>query len=201
MVLPWLPATAMPSFRRISSASISARGITGILRRSASTQLRVAARAPPTSRRPRRRRRRGAASWPIATRMPERAQARERRAVAQVGAGHPVALVGQQLGDAAHADAADADEVHAPDAPVHRLSPPRRRAAPGTRRRCARAASGRASFARGRPMRAQRLGLRGELVERAQHVVRRRASAPAAAAPRRRAASARAFALWWSSAA
>ena len=30
VVLPWLPATAMPYFMRISSASISARGITGI---------------------------------------------------------------------------------------------------------------------------------------------------------------------------
>ena len=36
VVLPWLPATAMPSLRRITSASISALGITGILRRSAS---------------------------------------------------------------------------------------------------------------------------------------------------------------------
>jgi hypothetical protein len=31
VVLPWLPATATPYFMRISSASISARGITGIL--------------------------------------------------------------------------------------------------------------------------------------------------------------------------
>ena len=37
VVLPWLPAIAMPSLRRITSASISARGITGILRRPAST--------------------------------------------------------------------------------------------------------------------------------------------------------------------
>ena len=33
VVLPWAPATAMPYFRRISSASISARGMTGILQR------------------------------------------------------------------------------------------------------------------------------------------------------------------------
>ena len=32
VVLPWLPATAMPYFMRMSSASISARGITGICR-------------------------------------------------------------------------------------------------------------------------------------------------------------------------
>ncbi|MBS1111466.1 MAG: hypothetical protein H6Q88_3458 [Anaeromyxobacteraceae bacterium] len=37
MVLPWEPAMAMPCFSRISSASISARGMTGILRRRAST--------------------------------------------------------------------------------------------------------------------------------------------------------------------
>ena len=32
VVLPWVPATAMPYLRRISSASISARGIVGIWR-------------------------------------------------------------------------------------------------------------------------------------------------------------------------
>ena len=32
VVLPWLPATATPSFTRISSPSISARGITGMSR-------------------------------------------------------------------------------------------------------------------------------------------------------------------------
>ncbi len=37
VVLPWLPATATPYLRRISSASISARGITGIPARRAST--------------------------------------------------------------------------------------------------------------------------------------------------------------------
>ena len=36
VVLPWLPATATPNFMRINSASISARGITGIWRRRAS---------------------------------------------------------------------------------------------------------------------------------------------------------------------
>src|SRR5512134_145792 len=36
VVLPWVPAMAMPYFIRISSASISARGITGIFRRCAS---------------------------------------------------------------------------------------------------------------------------------------------------------------------
>ena len=37
MVLPWLPATATPYLSRISSASISARGMTGIPARRAST--------------------------------------------------------------------------------------------------------------------------------------------------------------------
>ena len=37
VVFPWLPATAMPYFMRISSASISALGITGISRRRASS--------------------------------------------------------------------------------------------------------------------------------------------------------------------
>ena len=37
VVLPWEPAMAMPCLRRISSASISARGMTGIWRRRAST--------------------------------------------------------------------------------------------------------------------------------------------------------------------
>ena len=37
VVLPCEPATAMPSLRRMSSANISARGITGILRCRAAT--------------------------------------------------------------------------------------------------------------------------------------------------------------------
>ena len=37
VVLPWLPATATPYLRRMSSASISARGMTGIPRRRASS--------------------------------------------------------------------------------------------------------------------------------------------------------------------
>ena len=32
VVLPWVPAIAMPCFRRISSASITARGTTGMRR-------------------------------------------------------------------------------------------------------------------------------------------------------------------------
>ena len=36
VVLPWVPATAMAYLSRISSASISARGITGVCRARAS---------------------------------------------------------------------------------------------------------------------------------------------------------------------
>src|ERR1022692_3951015 len=57
VVLPWLPATAMPYLRRINSASISPRGMTGIWRRRASctsgldsstAELTTSARAPVT---------------------------------------------------------------------------------------------------------------------------------------------------------
>ena len=55
VVLPWLPATAIPYFNRINSASSSPRGITGICRRRASStsgfcsstaELITSARAP-----------------------------------------------------------------------------------------------------------------------------------------------------------
>ena len=57
VVLPWLPATAIPYFSRISSARSSPRGITGIPRRRAScasgfrsstAELTTSARAPAT---------------------------------------------------------------------------------------------------------------------------------------------------------
>jgi hypothetical protein len=69
VVLPCEPATAMPDRRRMSSASISARGITGMRRRWASTISGLFARtadeytttsASPT----------WPASWPSATRTP-----------------------------------------------------------------------------------------------------------------------------------
>src|SRR6185312_7127300 len=69
VVLPWLPATAIEYLSRISSASISARGITGICRRAASRTSGFAGRtadettttsASPTC----------AASCPCMTRMP-----------------------------------------------------------------------------------------------------------------------------------
>ena len=69
VVLPWLPATAIPYLRRISSASSSPRGITGICRRRASctsgfcsstAELTTRARAPATL----------DAAWPSNTRAP-----------------------------------------------------------------------------------------------------------------------------------
>ena len=69
VVLPCAPAIAMPMRSRISSASISARGITGTWRRRASASSGLSAAiaddttttsASPTF----------AASWPIATRTP-----------------------------------------------------------------------------------------------------------------------------------
>ncbi len=69
VVLPWLPATAMPYLRRISSASISPRGMTGICSRLASctsgfrsstAELTTSALAPS----------RLAAAWPSAMRAP-----------------------------------------------------------------------------------------------------------------------------------
>ncbi len=110
VVLPWEPAMAMPYFMRISSASISPRGITGTL----------AARAATTS---------GLlpftaleitttwafsmhfASWPMVTCTPRLARRWVIGLVLQVGPAHLVAEVHQHLGDAGHADAADADEV------------------------------------------------------------------------------------------
>ena len=119
MVLPWLPATATPYLRRISSASISARGITGTPRRRASATSGLSGRtavevtttwAPVDVAR-----RRG----PRTTRAPSAGEALGRRRALQVGARHRVAEVQQHLGDAAHAGAADADEVHVLDAPKH----------------------------------------------------------------------------------
>src|SRR5215471_4014062 len=69
VVFPWLPATAMPYFRRISSASSSPRGMTGICMRRASctsgfcsstAELTTRARAPSMFE----------AAWPSKTRAP-----------------------------------------------------------------------------------------------------------------------------------
>ena len=125
MVLPWLPATATPYLRRISSASISARGITGMPQRAAPPRTSGLSRAH-----------RGGGhhhvgAGHVARRGGPRRCARPapaRRSVTaralQVGARDRVAQVQQHLGDAAHADAADADEVHVLDLPKHVAPPP-----------------------------------------------------------------------------
>src|SRR5881394_1017997 len=76
VVLPCVPAIAMPCFKRISSASITARGTTG----TGNVRRRVPDRDADA----------------------ERREALRRRAVALVRARHGVAEVVQDLGDAAH---------------------------------------------------------------------------------------------------
>ena len=77
----------------------------------------------------------------------EALEAARRGARGEIRAGHPVALRRQHFGDAAHAGAADADEVHALDLVLHRAPAARqsRRCAP--RRRCGRRARARIASA------------------------------------------------------
>ena len=119
VVLPCVPAIAMPCFRRISSASISARGTTGMPRsRAATTSGLSAVTAVDTTT--------TSASAMFAGGVAERdpcaelGEAPRHRAVREVRAGHAIALRQQHLGDAAHAGAADADEMHALDLVLHR---------------------------------------------------------------------------------
>ena len=111
VVLPWVPAMAMPARRRISSASITARATTGMMRR---------ARPAPRGCRPSRR-----CSSPapgladVLGRVPDLdaqaqlAQAQRGGALGRVRAADRKAQVVQDLGNAAHAGAADAHEVNA----------------------------------------------------------------------------------------
>ena len=101
---------AMPYLSRISSASISARGITGIAALARRLDLDVVARH-----------RRGVHGDVRALDVgrlvadehlgAELLEALDHLAAAGVGAGDPVAHVDQDLGDAAHADAADPHEM------------------------------------------------------------------------------------------
>ena len=110
VVLPWVPAMAMPRFRRINSPSITARGTSGILRARAATtsglscgtavDVTTASASPMFS-----------AAWPEHDGRAQARQALRGRIAAQVGARHVVAEVEQHFGDAAHAAAANADEV------------------------------------------------------------------------------------------
>jgi hypothetical protein len=119
VVLPCVPATAIPCFRRISSASISARGTMGMPRSRAAA---ISGLSSAIGRRDDDR---------IGTRDVRRevsradldAEAREARgdgARGDVRSGDPIALRDEDLRDAAHAGAADADEVDALDLVLHR---------------------------------------------------------------------------------
>ena len=112
VVLPWVPAIASDHLSRISSPSISARRTTG-RRRTRAAMISglsglTAEEITTTSAAPR-----FSASWPTATGMPSSMQPPNIGAVGQVAALHLIAEIVQYLGDAAHADAADADEMHA----------------------------------------------------------------------------------------
>ena len=80
---------------------------------------------PRSTRRPRRRRRRSPPRGRSATATPSRARRARDRARGEIGAGDLVALRREHLGDAAHAGAADADEVDALDLVLHRARPQR----------------------------------------------------------------------------
>ena len=70
-------------------------------------------------------------SWPMAIGTPLPAQPLDIGALGDVGALHLVAEIDQHLGDAAHADAADADEMHRPDLARQPHADASRRAAAG----------------------------------------------------------------------
>ena len=112
VVLPCAPATAIPYFMRISSASISARGITGMLASRARVHLGIVG-GDRGRRRPRRRRcrrdRRGGRSR--SARRAARGDPSTSVSL-RIGARDLESEVEQHLGDAAHAGAADADEVN-----------------------------------------------------------------------------------------
>ena len=110
MVLPCVPVIDTVAQGRISSASISARRMIGMPRSLAASNSGLPAftalemtrwPAPATL----------AGSWPIRQRMPLRAQALEIGAVLEVAPLHVIAAGMHDLGDGAHADAANAHDV------------------------------------------------------------------------------------------
>ena len=134
VVLPCVPAIAIPCFRRMSSASIVARA--------ARWESRAARRGVPGCPPPPPSRRRSHPTVRIGSAMSDGdvdaqvAQAARRRTVDEVGPGDAVVAAARRkhLGNAAHAGAADADEVHVLDPAFQgasTLAPPARR----TRRR------------------------------------------------------------------
>ena len=110
VVLPWLPATATPSLTRISSPSISARGMTGMLRARAAAISGLSGRtALDTTTTSARDYVLGTVADADARAQP--GQAANDVAVAHVRPRHRVPEVQQHLGDTGHTDAADADEM------------------------------------------------------------------------------------------
>src|SRR5271155_2923023 len=105
VVLPWVPAIATHCLSRISSASISARRTTGMRRRRAAVSSglsRLIAVETTTT----------AASPTCADARATFAEAFDVGVVARVRALHLVTDIEQHLGDAGHADSADADEMN-----------------------------------------------------------------------------------------
>ena len=203
MVLPCVPPMAIDHLSRISSASISARRTTGISRaargRSSGLSFLTADETTTTcarrDSRPRGRSRRS---------MPSVAQPLHVGAVGDVAALHRVAEIVQHLGDAAHADAADADEMDRADvsgrASCRVLSwLPRagccRRIA--SARSCGARRDGRAPIARRRPWREPPGCVDQRRRRSRQTVAAKLGCGTTSAAPA--AASAPALAVWWSS--
>ena len=112
VVLPWVPATAIAHFRRISSPSISARRTTGTRApRAASISGLSGLIAEDITTTPHSAEIGGAMA--DRHRDAEAAQALGVGVLGDVGALDPMAEAVQHLGDPAHADAADPDEVNA----------------------------------------------------------------------------------------
>ena len=114
VVLPWVPAMATQYFSRIISASISARRTTGrrCARAATSSGLSglIAEETTTTPASPRL-----SAAWPMAIVDALVAQALDVGAVGRIRALNLIAEIVHDLGDAAHADAADADEMDGAD--------------------------------------------------------------------------------------
>ena len=122
VVLPCMPAMAMPYFRRISSASISARWMTGMCSSCASATSGFSVRDRGTGHDDF-----GACDVfrAMAFKRSSRPELASRWVTAeclQIRAGNFVAEIQQHLGDTAHADAADAYEMDALNFGEHKVN-------------------------------------------------------------------------------
>ena len=113
VVLPCVPATAIAAAEAHQLAEHLRARHDRDAPRARFDQFRVVASDRAGHDDARRRRATFAAAWPRCTLRAERREPARRRVVGVVRARHLVAERAQHLGDAAHADAADADEVHA----------------------------------------------------------------------------------------